>query len=241
MLAMSPDLPSDKKMPLLEHIIELRNRMLRVVVVFIVIAFLAFPFTNSIIAAIWAYLIPEGVKMVIYEPLEFLIVQIMLALIIASSIGIPFLIYELFQYASPGLYPHEKRYFFLIVPFSVLLFIAGVLIGFFIVLPIFFHLMVYYSNEVAVPMLSIGRTFSVVITFLAGLGLVFQLPLLVIFALKLGLVKRSDLIKQRPLIYGALIAFAIYISPDPTMFSQLIVGVFLVLLFEISLLIAKIL
>ncbi|MEM2991410.1 MAG: twin-arginine translocase subunit TatC, partial [Halobacteria archaeon] len=182
---MSPDLPSDKKMPLLEHIIELRNRLLRVVIAFMVIAFLVFPFTNSIIAAIWRYLIPEGVKMVMYEPLEFLIVQIMLALIIAGTVGIPLLIYELFQYASPGLYPHEKKYFFLIVPFSMLLFIAGVAVGFFAVLPVFFHLMVYYSNDVAVPMLSIGRTFSVVTTFLAGLGLVFQLPLLIVFALKL--------------------------------------------------------
>jgi sec-independent protein translocase protein TatC len=212
-----------------------------VLVAFIVIAFLVFPFTNSIIAAIWGYLIPEGVKMVMYEPLEFLIVQIMLALIIAAAVGVPLLIYELFQYASPGLYPHEKRYFFLIVPFSLLLFIVGAAIGFFIVLPVFFHLMVYYSNGVAVPMLSIGRTFSVVVTFLAGLGIVFQLPLLIVFALKLGLVRYNDLKIQRPLIYGALIAFAIYISPDPTMFSQLIVGVLLVLLFEISLLIARIL
>lgn len=241
MAVMSSDLPADKKMPILEHIIELRNRMLRVVIVFILIAFLVFPFTNSVIAAIWGYLIPEGVKMVMYEPLEFLIVQIMLALIIAGVAGIPLLIYELFQYASPGLYPHEKRYFFLIVPFSMLLFIAGAAVGFFAVLPVFFHLMIYYSNDVAVPMLSIGRTFSVVTTFLAGLGIVFQLPLLIVFALKLKLVKYSDLKKQRALIYGALIAFAIYISPDPTMFSQLLVGVILVLLFEISLLIGRIL
>ena len=238
MTVSSNELPSEKRMSLVEHIIELRNRMVVVVIAFIVIAILVFPFTSQIIGAIWRYLIPEEVKMVMYEPLEFLIVQITLALIIAAAAGVPLLIYELFLYASPGLYPHEKRYFRLILPFSMLLFIAGVAIGFFIVLPAFFHLMVYYSNDVAVPRLSVGMTFSVVTTFLAGLGLVFQLPLLIVFGVKFGLVKYDALRKQRPLVYGALIAFAVFISPDPTMFSQLIVGLVLVLLFEFSLLIA---
>ena len=113
------DLLSGKRMPLIEHIIELRNRLVTVVIAFCAVTIAVFPFTNQIIAAIWRHLIPKGVKMVVFEPLELLIVQITMALIIASAVGVPLLIYELFKYASPGLYPHEKRYFFLIFPFSI--------------------------------------------------------------------------------------------------------------------------
>ena len=78
-----------------------------------------------------------------------------------------------------------------------------------------------------------------VITTVAGFGLVFQLPLLTVFAVKMGLVKYKSLVDRRWLVYSGLLAFAMLATPDPTLFSQLVVAVMLVILFELSLLIAR--
>jgi sec-independent protein translocase protein TatC len=95
------------------------------------------------------------------------------------------------------------------------------------------------TASVATPLLSIGQTFNIVMNFILGFGVVFQIPLVVIMAVKMGLVKRKTLADGRLAAYGVLFAFAFFISPDPTMLSQLIVGIVLILLFEVSLLLAK--
>ncbi len=153
--------------------------------------------------------------------------------------GIPLLMYELLAFANPGLFPGERRFFLIVVPFSLILFIIGGLLAYFIVLPLLFKYLILFSGDVAVAQLSIRRTFSVVTTMLVGMGLVFQTPLLITLAVKMGLVKYKTLKENRLWIYLGLLAFATFISPDPTAISQLIVASMLVVLFEVSLLIAR--
>ena len=78
------------------------------------------------------------------------------------------------------------------------------------------------------PELSIGQTFTIVTNFMLGFGIVFQVPLVVLMAIRMGLVKRKTLADSRLVIYASLVGFAVFITPDPTMLSQLIVGVILV-------------
>jgi sec-independent protein translocase protein TatC len=100
--------------------------------------------------------------------------------------------------------------------------------------------MIFYSSDVAVSGLSVKQTFSIVSTILIIFGLLFQFPLLVIFSIKSGLLKHSQLRDKRILIYGALIGFALFVAPDITGMSQLIMAFFLVVLFEFSLLISRV-
>src|SRR3989304_2728178 len=95
------------------------------------------------------------------------------------------------------------------------------------------------STDIATPQVSVIKTILTVVTMVAGFGIVFQFPLLLIFALKMGLLNREFLKRQRIVIYGALFAFALFISPDPTALSELIVVAVLVILFEVSLVIAR--
>ena len=102
-----------------------------------------------------------------------------------------------------------------------------------------FKYILFYSGEMATAQLSVQGTLSAVTTILSGFGIVFQLPLLVIFAVKMGLVKYQTLKKQRLLVYSAIIAFSLFLSPDPTFIAQIVVMLLLVVLFEFSLLLIR--
>jgi sec-independent protein translocase protein TatC len=99
-----------------------------------------------------------------------------------------------------------------------------------------FKYILLYSGEMAIAQLSVQSTLSAVTTILSGFGIVFQLPLLVIFGVKMGLVKYQTLKKQRMLVYSAIIAFSLFLSPDPTFIAQIVVMLLMVVLFEFSLL-----
>jgi len=231
--------PGDKELPLVEHVVELRQRLLIIMGIVAAITVVVIPFSDILLRVIWSGLIPPNVDMVFYGPWEIVKVRITLSLICASSVGIPLLIYEMTAFMNPGLYPSERRFLLIVIPFSLTLFVAGALLGYFVLLPLLLKLLIFHSSDVAVAQLSVGKTFSMVTTMLAGLGIRFQFPLLVVLAVKMEMVKYETLREKRWCVYAALLAFAVFVSPDPTMISQLVVAIVLVVLFEVSLLIAR--
>jgi len=229
--------PGDKELPLEEHIIELRSRMLVVAVPILLTTFIVFIFSGELLKMIWNNAIP--LPMTIYSPMELIITRFKLSLVTALFIGVPLLLYEGFMFVGKGLYQNEKIYFIKIVPFSFLLFVSGASLAYFLVLPILFKYTIFYSMDVADPQVSVKRTIDTIITLMLGFGLVFQFPLLLIAAIKMGLVKREFFKGKRKFVYGALLAFALFITPDPTAISELIVALVLVMLFEFSLIIVR--
>lgn len=229
--------PGDEEMPLVEHIKELRSRMIAVAVPVAIIASAAFLFSGELLQLTWKQLVP--VPMTIYSPMELIITKLALSLIVALFIGIPLLVYEGFMFVGKGLYANERMFFIKIVPLSFILFIAGGALAYLAVLPLLFKYTILYSIDVASPQVSVIKTFYTILTLLLGFGLVFQFPLLLIFAVKMGLLKLEYMRGKRKLIYGVLLAFALLVSPDPSALSELIVAGVLVVLFEFSLLIAK--
>lgn len=231
--------PSDREMSLSDHLRELRNRLIVVIAVTLVLMLGIFPFAGELVDGVLKQVVPAYVKITTYAPLELFKARLTICFIGALAIGFPLLVYEAFRFSSPGLYPHEKRFLYLIFPFSLLLFIAGGLIAYFVTLPLFFGLVIGQGAGVASPELSVGQTFSVVTNFILGFGVVFQLPLIVVMAIKMRLVKRETLVKGRLAVYGLLFGVAMFMSPDPTLFSQLIVLAVLAVLFELSMVLAR--
>lgn len=229
--------PGDEEMPLVEHIKELRSRMITVAVPVAVIASVAFLFSGELLQFIWGQLVP--VPMTIYSPMELIITKLALSLIAALFIGIPLAIYEGFMFVGKGLYANEKMFFIKIVPLSFILFIAGGALAYFVIVPLIFKYTIFYSIDAASPQISVIKTIYTIITLLLGFGLVFQFPLLLIFAIKMGLLKLEYLRGKRIIIYGALLAFALLVSPDPSAVSELLVAGVLVVLFEFSLIVAR--
>ncbi len=229
--------PGDQELPLVEHIKELRSRMVITAVPIIITTAVVFMYSGELLQAIWKHTLP--VPMTIYSPLELIITKLTLSLVCALFIGIPLLVYEAFMFVAKGLYRNEKLFFIKIVPFSFILFSIGAALAYFVAVPLVFRYTILYSTDVAAPQVSLIKAFSTIVTLILGFGIIFQFPLLLIFALKMGLLKVESLRRQRFLVYGALLAFSLFISPDPSALSELIVAGVLVILFEFSLLIAR--
>lgn len=229
--------PGDKELPLEEHFLELRSRMLVVIIPVVLITCIVFIYSGEILKLIWNNAIP--LPMTIYSPMELILARFKLSVVIALFIGIPLLLYEGFMFVGKGLYKNEKKFFIKVVPFSFLLFSSGAFLAYFLILPILFKYTIFYSTDVADPQVSVIRTIDTIIVLMLGFGLVFQFPLLLVSAIKMGLVKREFFKGKRKFVYGALLAFSLIITPDPTAISELIVALVLVLLFEFSLIIAR--
>jgi sec-independent protein translocase protein TatC len=229
--------PGDKELPLGEHILELRSRMMVVAIPVILITAIVFIYSGELLKIIWNNAIP--VPMTIYSPMELMVTRFKLSLVSALFIGIPLFVYEVFMFIGKGLYPNEKMFFIKIVPFSFLLFTFGAFLAYFLVLPIIFNYTILYSIDVADPQVSVIRTIDTIITLIVGFGLVFQFPLLLISAIKMGILKTGFINGKRKFVYGALLAFAFFITPGPTAISELIVALVLLILFESSLIIAR--
>ncbi len=235
--------PGDEEMPLVEHLKELRSRMMVIVVPIAVITLIAFLFSGEMLRIILKQTVPVSmntpVPVNIYSPTELIITKFMLSLVCALFLGIPLIVYEGFMFVGKGLYKNEKLFFIKIVPFSFILFFAGATLAYFIAVPLVFKYTILYSVDIATPQISVIKTINTIITLILGFGIIFQFPLLLIFAMKMGILKREDLAGKRKIIYSALLAFALFASPDPSAISELIVVLVLVILFELSLVIAR--
>ncbi len=231
--------PKDTELPLAEHLRELRDRVVIVLAVTLALMGITYPFSDTLFWIIVKHVMPATAVLTDYAPLEFIKVRITVSFLVAVAIGFPLLVYEAFRFAAPGLYGHEKRFVLAVFPFSLALFILGAALAYFVTMPLFFSMVYGYEGNLVASDLSVGQTFTMVTNFMLGFGIVFQVPLLVVLAIKMGLVKRKMLADSRLLAYGLLVGFAVFISPDPTMLSQLIVGAVLIVLFEVSLFLAK--
>ena len=231
--------PDDKEMSLSEHLRELRNRLVIVLGVTLVLMLVTFPFSGSLVDIVLAHVVPSYVKITTYAPLELFKTRINVCFIVAVCIGFPLLVYEAFRFAAPGLYPAERRFLKVVFPFSLALFVAGAAIAYLVTLPLIFGIVIGNGADVATPNLSLGEPFGIVPNFMLGFGVVFQVPLVITLAVRMRLVKRETLARGRIGVYGLLFAFAMFISPDPTFFSQLIVLAILAALFEVGLFLSK--
>ncbi len=229
--------PGDEELPLVEHVKELRLRMMAAAIPITLITAIAFLYSGELLQVIWKQTVP--VPMTIYSPMELIIAKLTLSLMVSLFIGIPLVVYEGFMFIGKGLFKNEKRFFIRIVPFSFILFLGGAALAYFVVLPVIFKYTILYSIDVASPQISVIKTIYTLITLLLGFGLVFQFPLLLVFSIKMGILKLEYLKGKRMIIYGVLLAFALFVSPDPSSISELIVAAVLVVLFEFSLIIAK--
>lgn len=235
----SSGVPGDIEEPVMAHLFELRNRLAIVLIWLVIGIFIAFPFSAKGMLLIWKDFVGPDLIMASYSPLEWTFARLKLCLVFSLAITIPLFFYELYRFSAKGLYPHERRFFLKVIPASFLLFIMGTAIGYFLVLPAMFKYILFYSGDVATAQLSVQNTLSAVTTILAGFGVVFQLPLLVVFAVKMGLVQYQTLKKQRILIYSGILAFSLFLSPDPTFIAQIVVAILLAVLFEFSLLLIR--
>jgi sec-independent protein translocase protein TatC len=232
----------DKKMSLTEHLIELRKRLVRSFIAVGIGFFACYYYKEwifDIITRPLTQVLPKNGYLIYTGLTEAFFVYMKLSFFASLIITCPFILYQIWKFISPGLLATEKKY---VVPFvisSSVLFISGVLFGYFVALPPAFEFFVSFNNQYLQAMISFRDYISLFVTFLLGFGLSFELPVFIFFLAKMGIVNAKMLSKQRR--YAILIIFivAAILTPSPDALSQILMAIPLMFLYEVSIFIAR--
>jgi sec-independent protein translocase protein TatC len=236
------DDPVEEKMPFTDHLGEFRTRLIRVLIA-VGIGFGACWYYKDLLFQVITrplyQVLPENSHMIYTSLPEAFFNYIKISFYASLLLTSPFTIYQIWKFISPGLYKSEKKYVAPFVISSSLLFIGGVLFGYFLALPPAFGFFVEFSSDLLKPMISLREYLSFAMKLLLAFGLSFELPVLIFFMAKIGVVNSKMLAKNRR--YAILIIFiaAAILTPSPDAFTQIIMAVPLMGLYEIGIFVAK--
>ncbi len=227
-----------KKLTIIEHLEELRTRLVISAIALLVATALSLVFTGRFLEFL---LVPAGgIKPVFLKPTEMFITYFKVALIGGAALSMPVIVYQLVRFIVPGLKPSEKRYLYILVPATTVLFVLGLSFAYWVLLPFALRYLLTFGGNIANAMISISEYISFVTTLMLWMGVAFELPVFIVFLAKLRVVSYKQLRGYwKYALVGAFLVAAI-ITPTPDPFNQTMVAVPLYLLYEVGVLFARI-
>ncbi len=228
---------TEPQMTLMEHLEELRSRLMKSIIAVTVTTALAFAFTENILRILIA---PAGIKPIFLRPTEMFLTYFKVALLAGVLLALPLLIYQMVQFIWPGLQGGERRYVGIIVPGATLSFVVGVLFTYFVLLPFSLKYLVSFGGDVAEAQWAIGEYITFVTTLLFWSGIVFETPLIMFFLSRLGVITPQFLSKNRRFAIIIIAVAAAMITPTPDPFNMGLVMIPLLLMYESGIVLAKI-
>ncbi|MGV2292103.1 twin-arginine translocase subunit TatC [Trinickia sp. YCB016] len=226
----------------ISHLVELRDRIIRaglsVIVVFIGLVYWA-PDIFRLLARPLMENLPKGGKMIVTDVTGSFFVPMKVTMVVALVIALPYVLYQIWAFVAPGLYQHEKKLVTPLVGSSYVLFLCGMAFAYFVVFPTIFRVMAHYNAPLGVEMSTdIDNYLSFVLTMFLAFGVTFEVPIVVVLLVRMGLVTIKKLKEIRPyVIVGAFIIAAVVTPPD--VFSQLILALPLIVLYEAGIIAAR--
>jgi len=228
------------EMSVFEHIAELRKRLIIVVVFFFIAVIAGFLLSRPIIIYLQHTDEARNLTLNSFNLTDPLMVYMKFAFIIAFVLTSPIILYQLWSFVSPGLYEKERRVTLSYIPISVGLFILGVAFSYFILFPFVVEFMERISNDLGInQVIGINEYFTFLLQLVIPFGVLFQLPVVVMFLTRLGIVTPMFLSKIRRYAYFVLLVIAALITP-PELTSHLMVSIPLFILYEISIWVSRI-
>ncbi len=229
-------------MPLTAHLEELKTRLIRVLIVVGIgfgVCYLFKDWSFKVITKPLVDAMPAQSSMIFTGLPEAFFIHMKIAFFASLLLTAPYTLFEIWRFISPGLYREEKKYVLPFLFFSTILFGGGVLFGYYIALPPAFAFFVSFSTDFLKPMISFREYLSLTLKFLLAFGLCFEMPVFMFFLAKIGIVNAKMLAKQRR--YAILIIFiaAAILTPSPDAISQVIMAIPLMILYEVSIVVAK--
>lgn len=227
----------------LSHLIEMRNRLLRIMLVFLLVFFGLFPFANALytlLAAPMLAKLPAGGQMIATAVTTPFFIPMKVAMLAAFVISLPHTLYQIWAFVAPGLYDQERRLVAPLVISSSLLFLAGMAFAYFLVFPVVFGFITSVTPEGVAVMTDIGNYLDFVITLFLAFGVAFEVPIAVVLLVYLDMVSIQTLKEIRSyVVVGAFVLGAIFTPPD--IISQFMLAVPLWLLYELGIVAAGLL
>lgn len=226
----------------ISHLVELRDRIIRaglaVIVVFIGLVYWA-PDIFRLLARPLMQNLPKDGKMIVTDVTGSFFVPMKVTMLVAFVIALPIVLYQIWAFVAPGLYQHEKKLVGPLVGSSYTLFLCGMAFAYFVVFPTIFRVMAHYNAPLGAEMTTdIDNYLSFVLTMFIAFGVTFEVPIVVVLLVRMNVVTLKKLKEIRPyVIVGAFVISAVVTPPD--VFSQLILAIPLVVLYEAGIIAAR--
>jgi len=233
------DLSPDEKQTIIEHLEELRKSLIISVVAIIIAAVGSFYYSEQILTLIMAPLSSLNEGLVVTGVTEAFFVKLKLSFLSGFVIAFPIVVWAIWRFFKPALYPQERKYVYILLPISVLLFVTGVLFAYFGILRLVLNFFIYIAGSNLETMFKVDQYVSFVMAFTIPFGLVFELPVVMFFLTKLGIVNYQMLAKNRKYALLIIVILAAALTPGPDPVSQMFMAVPVYLLYEISIWISK--
>lgn len=231
----------DDQQPLISHLVELRDRLLRSVLVVLLVAACLFPFANDLYIFLSEPLLrhlPETSSMIATEVASPFLTPFKLTLSTAIMLAVPFLLYQMWAFIAPGLYDHERKLVFPLLFASTLLFFLGILFAFYVVFPLVLGFLTQAAPEGVAVMTDISSYLDFVLKLFFAFGLAFEVPIATVLLVWTGASTIDSLKQKRPYIIVGAFVIGMLLTP-PDVISQTLLAVPVWLLFELGLLSAR--
>lgn len=227
----------DARRTVLSHLTELRQCLIKSAIAVVVTTIISFIFANQIFEIL---IRPAGdIDLIYIEMTEMIGTYMRVSLVAGIILAMPYLVYQFFMFVSPALSRKEKKYVYLILPWVTLMFAGGVAFGYFVLVPPATNFLISFGSEIATPQIKIGNYISVVTRLLLAIGLVFELPVITSFLARLGIITSKWLASRRRTAIIVAFILAAIITPTFDPINQSLVAAPLVILYEVSIWLAK--
>ena len=227
---------NDQPMPLVSHLTELRDKLLRAILAILIIFIGIFPFANDIYLVVsepLRALLPPGASMIATEVASPFFAPFKLALMSALFLAMPYVLYQVWGFIAPGMYRHEKRLAVPLLASSVVLFYAGAAFAYFVVFPLIFAFFTSVAPDDITIMTDINSYLNFVLKLFFAFGLAFEIPIAAVLLIWAGVTTPETLAGKRPYIIVGCFIFGMLLTP-PDIISQSLLAIPMWLLFEVG-------
>ena len=233
---MSEEDGTDQPLPLVAHLTELRDRLLRALLAVLIVFIALFPFANEIYTFVsepLRALLPEGASMIATEVASPFLTPFKLTLFTAIFLAIPYVLFQVWSFIAPGMYRHEKRLAIPLLISSVALFYAGAAFAYYVVFPLIFAFFTSVGPEDITIMTDINRYLDFVLKLFFAFGLAFEIPIAAVLMIWAGITTPEELAKKRPYIIVGCFIFGMLLTP-PDIISPSLLAIPMWILIEVG-------
>lgn len=234
---MNQNQTNQSKNSFIPHLLELRNRLTKILLFVLVIFILLIPFSGQIYNILSIPLLnalPQGSEMIAIDVASPFLIPFKLVIYLSIFIVIPYILYHLWSFIAPGLYSHEKKLIFPLIVSSSILFYLGAAFAYFVVFPLIFVFFIGIAPTDVAVMTDIGRYLDFVIALFFAFGFSFEVPIITVLLITSGITTKDKLISKRPYIIVGAFTLGMLLTP-PDVISQILLALPMWLLYELGL------
>ncbi|MDD2585458.1 MAG: twin-arginine translocase subunit TatC [Syntrophomonadaceae bacterium] len=233
------NLSPEEKQTVLGHLEDLRKSVIIMFIAIIAAAVFCFYYSEQILTLLMAPLKALNEGLIVTGVTEAFFVKLKLSFYAGFVIAFPVVVWAIWRFVKPALYPGERKYFYIVLPISIILFTGGVLFAYFGILKLILNFFIFIAGENLETMFKVDQYVSFVLAFTIPFGLVFELPVVIYFLTKLGIIRAEMLSRNRKYALLVIVILAAALTPGPDPFSQMMMAGPVYLLYEISIWVAK--